>query len=153
MEWEDIDFERKIIKITPKDGWFPKGKREREIPINDELYDFLLKLRTESRGIEVLEKNNPKRYYKSLWESFRRLTKRLGIENANIHTFRHSFASYLIMNGVDIVTVKELLGRAVITTTMRYGHLVPGHKHWAVNKICSVFPMDTIWSQSEKFLM
>lgn len=153
LEWKDIDFERKIIKIAPKDGWSPKGKREREIPTNDELHDLLLKLQTESKCRDVLEKNNPKRYDKSLWESFRRLTKRIGIENASIHTFRHTFASYLIMNGVDIVTVKELLGHADITTTMRYAHLVPGHKHWAVNKICSVFPMDTIWSQSEKLVM
>jgi integrase len=89
-EWKDIDFERKIIKITPKESWSPKGKRGREIPINDELHDLLLKLLAESRGREVLEKNNPKRYDESLW---------------------------------------------------------------TVNKICSVFPMDTIRSQSEKYLM
>ena len=74
LEWRDIDFERKIIKITPKDGWPPKGKKEREIPINDELHDLLLILRTESRRREVLEKNNPKRYDKSLWEKFRLVT-------------------------------------------------------------------------------
>ncbi len=66
---------------------------------------------------------------------------------------RHTFASHLIMNAVDLVTVKELLGHRDITTTMRYAHLVPGHKHWAVNRICSVFSMGTIWAQSEKFVM
>ncbi len=81
-----------------------------------------------------------------------RLTKRLGIDNACIQTFRHTFASHLIMNGVDLVTGKELLAHRDITTTMRYAHLVPGHKRWTVNRICSVFSIGTIWAQSEKFV-
>ncbi|MDH5385721.1 MAG: tyrosine-type recombinase/integrase [Candidatus Aminicenantes bacterium] len=82
-----------------------------------------------------------------------RLTKSLGIDNACIHTFRLTFASHLIMNGVDLVTVKELLGHRDITTTMRNAHLVPGLKHWAVNRICSIFSIGTIWAQSEKRVM
>jgi len=92
----------------------------------------------------VLERDGIKKYDKALWENFWWLAKKLGIENVSIHTFRHTFASYLIMNGVDLVTVKELLEHRDITTTMRYAHLVPGHKHWAVNRICSVFSMGTI---------
>lgn len=47
------------------------------------------------------------------------------MEDVNIHTFRHTFASYLVMSGVDIVTLKELLGHSEIAMTMRYAHLVP----------------------------
>jgi integrase len=153
LEWEDVDFERKVIKIVAKHGWSPKGKSEREIPINNELYGVLAKLREKSTGSYVIEKRNVKRYERALWENFWRLAKRLGIRNTNIHTFRHTFASYLIMSGVDLVTVKELLGHRDITTTMRYAHLVPGHKHWAVNRICSLSRMGTKWSQSGKFVM
>ena len=80
--------------------------------------------------------------------SLNKLLKELGIKNANIHTFRHTFASYMIMNGVDIVTVKELLGHSDITTTMRYAHLMPNHKMWAVNKLKSITQMGTNGSQT-----
>jgi len=153
LEWDNVDFERKVIRITTKEGWSPKGKEERDIQINDVLYDLLLKMRKESNGSSVVEKNNVKRYDRALWENFWRLAKKLGIKNVNIHTFRHTFASYLIMSGVDLVTVKELLGHRDITTTMRYAHLKPSHKHWAVNRICSISRTDTIWSQSKKYVM
>ena len=89
----------------------------------------ILKLgRTYNSG--VLEKDGENRYDRTLWEDIKKLTRELGINNANIHTFRHTFTSYMIMNGVDIVTVKELLGHSDITTTMRYAHLMPNHKMW-----------------------
>ncbi len=47
LEWDDVDFERKVIKVGAKDGWSPKGKRDREIPINDELDELLIKMRNE----------------------------------------------------------------------------------------------------------
>lgn len=154
LEWNDVDFERRIIKIGPKDGWTPKGKRPREIPINDELFEMILEQRKKSKGSSyVLEKNGSNRYDRTLWEDIKKLTRELGIKNANIHTFRHTFASYLIMNGVDIVTVKELLGHRDITTTMRYAHLMPNHKMWAVNKLKSITQMGTNWSQTEEFKM
>ena len=55
-------------------------------------------------------KYNAKRNDRALCEESQRLAEKLGIENANIHTFQPTFVSYLIMNGVDLVTVKELLG-------------------------------------------
>ena len=94
-----------------------------------------------------------KRYDRALQEDFWRLGKKLGIKNVNIHRFRHTFASYLIMNGVDLVTVKELLGHRDITTTMRYAHLIPGHKHWEVNRICSISHTDTNRTKLKKLIM
>jgi len=153
LEWDDVDFERQIIKIGPKDGWSPKGKRPREIPINDELFEVILEQRKKSKGSYVLERNGSNRYDRTLWEDIKKLTRELGIKNANIHTFRHTFASYLIMNGVDIVTVKELLGHSEITTTMRYAHLMPNHKMWAVNKLKSITRIGTDLAQTEDFKM
>ena len=48
------------------------------------------------------------------------------------HTFRHTFASRLTCEGADLVTVKELLGHANISTTMRYAHTNRGAKKQAV---------------------
>lgn len=46
---------------------------------------------------------------------------------------RHTFASDLIMEGVDLMTVKELLGHKTIEMTLRYAHLAPDHKMRAVS--------------------
>jgi len=52
-----------------------------------------------------------------------------------IHTLRHTFASHLVMNGVDLPTVKRLMGHTDIQTTMIYAHLAPEHLTDAVNKL------------------
>jgi site-specific recombinase XerD len=57
----------------------------------------------------------------------------------------------MIMNGVDIVTIKELLGHSVITITMRYAHLMPNHKMWAVNKLKAIIRIGTDLAQNRKF--
>ena len=45
---------------------------------------------------------------------------------------RHTFASHLVMAGIDLTSVKELLGHKDIKMTLRYSHLAPGHKRKAV---------------------
>jgi len=60
---------------------------------------------------------------------------KIGIEPGNIHTFRHSFASHLIMSGVDLPTVQKLMGHSDIETTMIYAHLAPEHLKGAVDKL------------------
>ncbi len=52
-----------------------------------------------------------------------------------VHSLRHTFASHLIMNGIDLTTVKTLLGHSDIQTTMIYAHLAPAHLVESVNKL------------------
>lgn len=54
------------------------------------------------------------------------------------------------MSGVDIVTVKELLGCTEIAMTMRYAHLVESHRIAAVNRICDLTQVDTHLAAAEK---
>ena len=46
-------------------------------------------------------------------------------EKIHFHSLRHTYASWLVMAGVDLYRVKELMGHASIQTTMRYAHLAP----------------------------
>ncbi len=59
---------------------------------------------------------------------------------SSFHALRHSFASHLIMAGVDLPTVKDLMGHADIKTTMRYAHLAPAHRSAAGAKMPTLQP-------------
>ena len=62
------------------------------------------------------------------------------------HCLRHTFASRLVMAGVDIRTVQELMGHKTISMTVRYSHLAPTHTLAAVERLSgavSEAPTDT----------
>ena len=54
---------------------------------------------------------------------------------SRLHTLRHTFASRLVVNGVDLPTVMKLMGHSDIQTTMIYAHLTPDHLADAVEKL------------------
>ena len=58
--------------------------------------------------------------------------RKAGLEDFTFHDLRHTFASRLVMAGVDLPTVKELMGHKDITMTLRYTHLSSDHKQRAV---------------------
>ena len=68
-------------------------------------------------------------------KAFETAIHRAGIPRCLFHDLRHTYASRLVMAGVDLVTVKELLGHADIQTTMRYSHITEGHKKEAVRML------------------
>ncbi|MFH1692095.1 MAG: tyrosine-type recombinase/integrase [Candidatus Omnitrophota bacterium] len=137
LEWSDIDFERRKIKIQVKDNWKPKTI-EREIPINDGLLEVLKQHRASSRNgcSFVFHKKSKPIEPNSLRKKLMTITKNCGFADVTkLHSLRHTFASHLVMNGVDLPTVKKLMGHSDIQTTMIYSHLADEHVDKAVEKL------------------
>ena len=57
------------------------------------------------------------------------------IEDFRFHDLRHTFASRLAMEEVDLVTIRKLIGHETMAMTLRYSHLSPGHRHTAIERL------------------
>lgn len=130
LKWEDVDIEEKRLSII-----MGKTRRRLDVPLNDVALDILTAKAAVKHGPFVFY--NPAtgdRFY-DLKLGFKAILKRAALAGITWHTLRHTFASRLTRNGVDLVTVKELLGHATINTTMRYAHSNHEAKARAVAKL------------------
>lgn len=144
LEWSDIDFRRRRIVIQVKPFWKPKTGA-REIPINYGLLD-LLKKRKKARPRKaksnfVFPSKSGMRTGLDLHMKIVETAKKAGIKDlTRIHDLRHTFASFLVMAGIDLPTVQKILGHSRIETTMIYAHLSDDHVDNAVLKIDIALP-------------
>lgn len=134
LMWTDIDFKKGVLSITPKKDWTPKDYECRDIPMSKDLKVHLQKL--PKRGPYVLyDVYGDRLSIDSITTYFRdKIVKKCGLEG-NVHKLRHTFASHLVQNGVDLYTVSKLLGHSSIKTTEIYAHLSPVTLASAVEKL------------------
>ena len=129
LSWADVDMEKGVLTIRKT-----KNNEIRMIPINESLHRTLESLKKETTRQPVLASKDGKPFV-DLKRSFATAVKKAGITDFRFHDLRHTFASRLVMVGVDIRTVQELMGHKDIRMTMRYSHLSDAHLKEAVNKV------------------
>lgn len=111
--------EGKITFLNTKSG------KNRTVPINDILFAELMSL----------DKSGDEKLFLSSLSAFRKAVSKANLHlprGQMSHVLRHSFASHFVMQGGNIIVLRDILGHSEITTTMRYAHLAPNHLNDAV---------------------
>lgn len=135
LTWERVDLERKQITLLQT-----KNGRPRYIPLNAPAMAALLALRRRPAGSSVfINAVTPGRYHGKPRQNarnwFEHCIARAGIPDFTWHSLRHTFASRLVMRGVDLRSVAELMGHRTLAMVMRYSHLAPEHLAESVAKL------------------
>jgi len=135
VTWDQVDFTQKYVHLnTTKNG------SDRYVSLNSEVFRVLKGLRETHKRLKLpadstlfvswQEKpmSDPRMWFAAACSEAK-------IEGVTWHTLRHTFASRLVMAGVDLKTVQELMGHKTIAMTARYAHLSPEHKLSALERL------------------
>jgi integrase len=114
---------------------YAKNGEARRVPMNQLLTDILKSVKLANNQYERVFCTRDGTPYRSFRSAFERAVQKAGTADFTFHDLRHTFASRLVTAGVDLPTVKELLGHRDISMTMRYTHLSSDHKQTAVGKL------------------
>jgi integrase len=135
LRWNQVDFERRqlhLIQIRTKNG------DSRTIPLNAVALNALRELivgKTRLRNDPVFPSVRTGDSLQGSRGWFSTALEEAKIQEYTWHCNRHTFASRLVMAGVDLRTVEELLGHRTLQMVMRYSHLAPVHQASAVDRL------------------
>jgi integrase len=133
LTWEAIDRKAHRIKVAAATT---KSAKVRYIPLNSEARDVIERMHkyaSKKSGLVFASSEGAAlTHTKRSWDS---LVKAAKLNDFHFHDLRHHFASRLVMEGVDLYSVKELLGHSDFAMTQRYAHLSAEHKAAAVERL------------------
>lgn len=131
LEWRDLDFKNGFITVRDS-----KNGDTRHIPMNTTVRQAMERQTTrllDGKICPLVFSNDAGQMVTDVKKGFSGALKRAGIErHIRFHDLRHTFASHLVMKGIDLRTVAKLLGHRDIKMTMRYSHLGADHLQAAV---------------------
>lgn len=129
LRWDThIDLKHGFILLD-----ITKNGERREIPINGTVRVTLQNVIRRLDIPYVFFNPETAKPYRRVQNSFKTALRKAGIKDFRFHDLRHTFASHLVMEGVDLTTVSRLLGHKDLTMTLRYAHLSPSHNAKAVD--------------------
>jgi site-specific recombinase XerD len=138
ITWDQVDFTQKYVHLS-----VTKNGSDRYVSLNSEVLRVLKELKETHARLKLpadstLFVSGQKKPMSDPREWFNAACDEAKIEGVTWHTLRHTFASRLVMAGVDLKTVQELMGHKTIAMTARYAHLSPAHKLSALERLVPV---------------
>ena len=130
LSWSDINLRERLLTVQAGNA---KSRKARHVPLNDEAHDVLTRWKKQGSGKGLVFPSAEGGRLGNINKSWKGVAMAAGLvvdddddaDNFRFHDLRHSFASRLVMAGVDLNTVRELLGHSDIAMTLRYAHLAP----------------------------
>jgi integrase len=134
LEWRDIDFVHKNLTVR---GVLSKNSRTRHIPLSSEAVRAAKRWKSSpgsSRSGLVFPgaKGLP---MDRMPRAITRIIAACKLDDFRPYDFRHTFASKLALAGVDLNTIRELMGHETIQMTLIYAHLTQDHRRQAIAKV------------------
>lgn len=137
LKWRNIDLDKKIIQVVSSPTFRTKAGKKRIVPIHKKLRP-ILKIRFNSDPEKYVFTHCTRKVKESyVTHRFSDYKVLSGIQRKGLHfhSLRHTFASWLVQEGVSLYEVQRLLGHSNIAVTEIYAHLQPCQLHSAVNKL------------------
>ena len=153
VQLKDLDFDRKQLKVVQG-----KGSKDRYVPLSEHLIRGLKKYIEAEKPQDYLFNGQAlangsggdfdNRYsQRGVQWAVRQVAKAAGVKKeVHTHTLRHSYATHLLEDGMDIMTLKDLLGHQNVETTMEYLHIAQLESQ----RIFS--PLDTLFAKCSRKL-
>lgn len=142
----DVDVALGLLTVQVQPGWRPKNGKRRHVPIAPPLRPLLEHhlsayaseewLTPSIRdGARCFNRDTFGMHFETIVRNAELVTGRKDPKGVVFHTLRHTFASWLIMRGVDLYTTAQLLGNSLKMIEGTYGHLAPDYKSAAVERL------------------
>jgi integrase len=129
LRWQDVDSKNGVAVIPAEKA---KGKRNRFIPLNSVALAVLDELPASLDRTALVFKNSEGGEWDRLRKHWEYAVFAAGLEDFRFHDLRHTYASRLVMAGIDLAVLRELLGHRDFEMTLRYAHLAPSRLKAAV---------------------
>lgn len=133
LRWKDVDLKARVLRVQARPGWKPKTKSgEREIPLTEAVTESLRVLPRNGEYVFATQSGNRRR-----WNVLRNLKEHVGkmlttlhpnasekeidreAASLDVHALRYTFATRLVISGVDVKTAQKLLGHSDVQTTLK----------------------------------
>ena len=119
-KWEHVDWQRRTLLVPVS-----KSGKPRTIALNGAAIALLRSVSRVQSSEHVFPSPFTGHPFASLFYPWDRIRRRAGLTDVRLHDLRHSFASFLVNQGVSLYVVQGLLGHSQVRMTQRYAHLAP----------------------------